>query len=83
MEVTSEIYGETDFNSVKIESGSEKNSSGFFNDKKFQNVFLDVISKFKFNFPANRAEIVQQLEHDDDSDALVVRRKNECIEIGE
>lgn len=26
---------------------------------------------------------MQQLEHDEDSDALVERRKNECIEIGE
>ena len=47
------------------------------------NVFLDVMSKFRFNFPATRSEIMQQLEHDEDSDALVQRRKNECIEIGE
>ena len=26
---------------------------------------------------------MQQLEHDEDSDALVQRKRNECIEIGE
>lgn len=44
--------------------------------------FLDVISKFRFNLPANREELINQLEHDDDSDLVVPRRKNECIEIG-
>lgn len=43
----------------------------------------DVISKFKFDLPANRAEIMRQLELDEDEDIVVQRKKNECIEIGE
>lgn len=42
-----------------------------------------MISKFRFNLPANRQELISQLEHDNDSDVIVPRRKNECIEIGE
>jgi len=57
MEVQSEIYDETDFNSVSIASGN-------------------VISKFRFNFPVNREDLIQQLELDEDSDVLVPRRKN-------
>lgn len=41
-----------------------------------------MISKFRFNLPATREEVVQQLEHDADSDVIVPRKKNECIEIG-
>lgn len=85
MEVTSEIYGETDFNSVTTASGSEKNlfNISLTRDNFWKILFIDVISKFRFNLPANREEIVQQLEHDDDSDVVVRRKKNECIEIGE
>lgn len=83
MEVTSEIYDETDFGSVVITSGS-----------KFplidcaicdiQNVFLDVISKFRFNLPTEQDKVgAQQLEHDEDGDAILPRKKTECIEIGE
>jgi hypothetical protein len=81
MEVTSEIYGETDFSSVKIASGSERKLSNS-RAKLSCHLFLDVISKFKFDFPVRHYELMRQLEHDEDSDALVQRRKNECIEIG-
>ena len=63
-------------------------SLAFFYDNEhknltFANLFLDVISKFRFNLPASREEVVKILEHDADSDVIVQRRKNECIEIGE
>lgn len=47
-----------------------------------KNLFIEVISKFRFNLPANREKILNQLEHDEDSDVIVPRRKKECIEIG-
>lgn len=45
-------------------------------------LFLDVISKFRFDLPARRENVLKALEYDDDSDVIVPRRKNECIEIG-
>lgn len=64
LEVTSEIYDETDFNSSKLASGN-------------------VISKFRFDFPKKRDELLKELETDKDDDVIVKRRKNECLEIGE
>lgn len=55
------------------------NRNLFFSKKKIS----DVISKFRFNLPANRTEIMHQLEYDNDEDVVVPRKKNECIEIGE
>lgn len=78
----SEIYDETDFSSVAMTTGSE---SSLEIDNRISNrpkLFLDVISKFRFDLPANREEVMKGLEHDDDSDVIVPRRKNECIEIG-
>lgn len=82
MEVTSEIYDETDFSSVAIASGSEFNVSIRFARFK-ANLFLDVISKFRFNLPADTKESASSVEQDADSDLIVSRKRNECIEIGE
>lgn len=82
MEVTSEIYEETDFSSVAIASGSEFNVSIRFAQFK-TNLFLDVISKFRFNLPADTKESASSVEQDADSDLIVSRKRNQCIEIGE
>lgn len=82
MEVTSEIYEETDFSSVAIASGSEFRVN--IRSEQFQkHLFLDVISKFRFNLPADTKETAISVEQDDDSDLIVSRKRNECIEIGE
>ncbi|CAO1321249.1 unnamed protein product [Diamesa hyperborea] len=62
MEVQSEIYTETDYKSVLVQTGN-------------------VISKFKFNLPESQTEQLTNLKEDKDSDLLVIRKKNECIEI--
>ncbi|CAO1345198.1 unnamed protein product [Diamesa serratosioi] len=62
MEVQSEIYSETDYKSVLVQTGN-------------------VISKFKFDLPKLQTEQLNDLKEDKDSDLLVVRKKNECIEI--
>lgn len=49
----------------------------------FVNLFIDVISKFRFNLPTSREDLTRQLEHDDDNDTIVRRKMNECIEIGQ
>lgn len=82
MEVTSEIYEETDFSSVAIASGSEFNVIIRFAQFK-KHLFLDVISKFRFNLPADTKESANSVEQDADSDLIVSRKRNECIEIGE
>lgn len=82
MEVTSEIYEETDFGSVAIASGSRFNVSIRFAQFK-THLFLDVISKFRFNLPADTKESASGVEQDADSDLIVSRKRNECIEIGE
>ena len=44
-------------------------------------LFLDVISKFKFDLPECQTEQLKNVMKDKDSDLLVIRKKNECIEI--
>jgi hypothetical protein len=64
LEVSSEIYDETNFNSSTLANGN-------------------VISKFRFDFPKNREQLLKELETDKDDDLVVRRKRNECLEIGE
>lgn len=64
LEVTSEIYDETDFGTINTSCGN-------------------AISKFRFNFPKTKQELLRELEQDKDDDFIVRRKYNDCLEIGE
>ena len=85
MEVKSELYEETDFNSVSTENGSEWFSHiVWFNcdhESENKNIFADVISKFRFSMPSDHEKCLA-LQHDNENDIVVRRKINEFIEIG-
>lgn len=84
MEVKSELYEETDFNSVSISNGSESHCSVMNLKVKLKNYFFysDVISKFRFSMPSEDDENRVALQHDNDHDIIVKRKINEFLEIG-
>lgn len=46
------------------------------------NIFADVISKFRFSMPSDQENCSLALHHDNENDIVVRRKMNEFIEIG-